>query len=207
MSDRRGNGRRATATIPLFPLRAVLYPGALLPLKVFEQRYIAMTAACLRDDRAFGVVMITAGAEVATGEGPPALAGVGTYARIASVDRSETGVLHVAARGLARFQVRDYRVDSDRLIVAEVADIPPEPALPVPDDAAPLVRLLGLMAARVGPRQFPAQTRYDDASWVGYRLAELLPLPLAIKQSLLEINDAAIRLEVLGKFLAQQGIV
>ena len=48
---------------------------------------------------------------------------------------------------------------------------------------------------------------YGDASWVGYRLAELLPLPLSIKQSMLEINDAGVRLQVLQKFLHQQGLL
>jgi uncharacterized protein len=59
----------------------------------------------------------------------------------------------------------------------------------------------------VGPQNFPAERRYDDASWVGYRLAELLPLPLSIKQSMLEINDALIRLKALHRFLEQQGVL
>ena len=67
--------------------------------------------------------------------------------------------------------------------------------------------LLELIATRVGPQNFPTERKYDDASWVGYRLAELLPLPLTIKQSMLEINDADVRLQVLQKFLAQQGVL
>ena len=63
------------------------------------------------------------------------------------------------------------------------------------------------MAERVGPRQFPETAAYGDASWVGYRLAELLPLPLSIKQGMLEINDADVRLGLLQKFLRQQGLV
>ena len=74
-------------------------------------------------------------------------------------------------------------------------------ALPLADEYEPLARLLELIAARVGPQNFPAERSYDDASWVGYRLAELLPLPLSIKQSMLEINDAGVRLQVLQKFL------
>ncbi len=71
----------------------------------------------------------------------------------------------------------------------------------------PPVQLLELMATRIGPRNFPAELRYDDASWVGYRLAELLPLPLSIKQSMLEINDALVSFEVLQQFLTQQGLI
>ena len=69
------------------------------------------------------------------------------------------------------------------------------------------MKLLELIATRVGPQNFPAAPRYDDASWVGYRLAEVLPLPLSIKQSMLEINDADVRLQVLRKFLLQQGLI
>jgi len=67
--------------------------------------------------------------------------------------------------------------------------------------------VLELIAARIGPQNFPATTRYDDASWVGYRLAELLPLPLSIKQTMLEVNDAGVRLDVLAQFLAKQGLL
>ena len=67
--------------------------------------------------------------------------------------------------------------------------------------------MLEVLAARIGPRDFPATRAFDDASWVGYRLAELLPLPLSIKQSMLEVNDGNVRLDVLQRFLAQQGVL
>ena len=201
-------GPRATTTeIPLFPLRTVLFPGGVLPLKVFEQRYIEMVSSCLKAKRPFGVVMISAGDEVAAAGALPSFADVGTLARIADVEMPQLGIMHVATEGLTRFRVRAHRARGDRLIVADVSDIADEPALPLPEDALPLARLLELAAARVGPRNFPARLGYEDASWVGYRLAELLPLPLAIKQSMLEINDADVRLKVLAKFLAQQQVL
>jgi Lon protease-like protein len=91
--------------------------------------------------------------------------------------------------------------------VGSVTPIAPEPKLPLPETFVPLANLLELIASRVGPQNFPAELEYDDASWVGYRLAELLPLPLHIKQSMLEINDADVRLKVLQQFLAQQGLI
>ncbi|CAG0977795.1 hypothetical protein BURK1_01575 [Burkholderiales bacterium] len=197
----------SVATIPLFPLRTVLFPGGLLPLKVFEQRYMDMTRACMREGRPFGVVMITSGDEVATRGGTPSFASFGTLATITGWDMPELGILHVATEGLTRFQVRGHRVQPDRLVVGDVVDIPTEPRVPLPDDAQPLARLLELIAARVGPQNFPAAHDYGDASWVGYRLAELLPLPLSIKQGMLEINDAGVRLQLLARFLAQQGLL
>jgi len=203
-----GGAARTPETIPLFPLKTVLFPGGLLPIKVFEQRYIDMAKACLAESRPFGVCLLTRGEEVAAqGAGAPEIASVGTLARITDWDMPQLGILHVATVGEGRFQVRGQSVATSGLVTGEVLPIPPEPARRVGDTFAPLVSLLELIATRVGPQNFPAERNYDDASWVGYRLAELLPLPLSIKQSMLEINDADVRLQVLQKFLAQQGVL
>jgi Lon protease-like protein len=209
----RAPAGRDRMELPLFPLRTVLFPGGLLPLKVFEQRYIEMTKACMRDEAPFGVCLITRGSEVAAAApGPagaaatPAFAPIGTLARITGWDMPQ-GVLHLTVQGGTRFQVRAHAVRGDGLVVGEVSPLAAEPAVALADAFAPLARLLEVIAARVGPQQFPAAQAWDDASWVGYRLAELLPLPLPIKQSMLEINDASVRLNVLQKFLRQQGLL
>lgn len=195
--------------IPLFPLRTVLFPGGLLPLKIFEQRYIDMTKDCLAGDRPFGVCMIVKGEEVARGAqaAPPEFAGIGTLARITGWEMPQLGILHVATLGSERFKVERHSAERSGLVVGDVTLIPPEPRVALGGAHEPLVRLLELIAARVGPKNFPEQSDYTDASWVGYRLAELLPLPLPIKQSMLEINDAGIRLAVLAKFLTEQGVL
>jgi Lon protease-like protein len=195
-------------TLPLFPLRTVLFPGGLLPLKIFEQRYIEMTKACMRDASPFGVCMITQGEEVAQPQGaPPQFANVGTLARITNFDMPQLGILHVQTEGLTRFLVRRHEVDGTGLVVGEVTTIAHEPRHPLPEAYAPLARILALIAAKLGPENFPATSDYDDASWVGYRLAELLPLPLSIKQRMLEVNDANVRLTALNQFLERQGLV
>jgi uncharacterized protein len=194
--------------VPLFPLRTVLFPGGVLPLKVFEQRYIDMTKDCLKEQRPFGVCLITHGDEVASpAAAPPQFARIGTLARIVDWDMPQLGILHVATSGGTRFQVQQHTVAESGLIVCEATVIAPERACPLPEAYAPLAKLLELIATRIGPQNFPAETHFDDASWVGYRLAELLPLPLRIKQSMLEINDALVRLGTLQKFLAEQGLI
>jgi Lon protease-like protein len=132
---------------------------------------------------------------------------VGTLARITDWDMPQLGILHVATHGETRFQIRRHSVEDSGLLVGEVTPIAAEPKLALADSHQPLASLLELIATRVGPQNFPAEREYGDASWVGYRLAELLPLPLHIKQSMLEINDAEVRLQVLQKFLAQQGVL
>lgn len=197
---------RGRPMLPLFPLKTVLFPGGVLALRVFEQRYIAMVKASIRDATPFGVCLVRKGEEVARGAEPAEFSSVGTLATIASWDMPEQGILRVTAEGGERFLVRSHRVEADGLAVAETGRIPAEPALALPEEYRSLAQLVELLAARVAAGRFPEKRVLDDASWVGYRLAELLPLPLPIKQGMLEINDAEMRLSLLRKFLRQQGL-
>jgi len=201
---------REPVALPLFPLKTVLFPGGVLPLKVFEQRYVTMTKTCLKDDAPFGVCLLTQGDEVARAPSSATAIGfaaVGTRARIAAWDMPQLGILHLRTRGLDRFEVHSHSVTEDGLVVGQVTDIAPEPALSLPDGFQPLAKLLEVLVERIGRENFPDDLAFGDASWVGYRLAELLPLPLSIKQSMLEINDAQVRLATLAQFLKKQGLL
>jgi Lon protease-like protein len=198
--------------LPLFPLHTVLYPGGRLPLRIFEQRYIGMAKACLRDDSPFGVCRIVRGDEVLPKGGvAPEFARVGTLARIESWDMPDQGILLVSAAGEARFEVRAHDVGRDGLVIADVVPLDAEPRIALDPVFHRLARLLELLAARATPQQLshqlPSGRSYDDASWVGYRLCELLPLALPLKQELLESNDPEARLATLQSFLEQHGLV
>ena len=187
--------------IHIFPLGTVLFPGGTLPLKVFEQRYIEMTTACLRDSRPFGVCLIREGREVGTAAVPEP---VGCLAVIEQWDMPQLGVFHLVARGAGRFRIREMRVAPNHLISATVEPIPPDDAAGTVD---PLCRkVLQAIIDKVGAERFPAPARLDDAAWVGYRLSEVLPLDVRVKQELLELTDAARRLERLRGLLATQGL-
>jgi Lon protease-like protein len=129
-------GTRSPTTLPLFPLKTVLFPGRLLPLKVFEQRYIDMTTACLKDEQPFGVCLLTRGEEVAqrvaqrdhvVARTSIAFALIGTQARIVSWDMPQLGILHVRAEGLGRFRVESHVAQDDGLVVGTIVALPPEP--------------------------------------------------------------------------------
>jgi Lon protease-like protein len=183
----------------IFPLNTVLYPGGVLPLKVFEQRYIEMTKACLRDERPFGVCLIREGREVGTAAVPEP---VGCLATIESWDMPQLGLFHLVARGGDRFRIREMRIAPNHLISATVEPIPPDDAA---QEMEPLCReVLQAIIGKVGAEHFPAPLRLDDAAWVGYRLAEVLPLAERAKQELLEITDANVRLERLRSLLHRQ---
>jgi Lon protease-like protein len=209
LSFLRGDAPREPSAVPLFPLKTVLFPGGVLPLKVFEQRYIEMTKACLKDEKPFGVCLLTQGEEVAaTGSKTVGeFASIGTLARIIHWDVPQLGILHLRTEGATRFQVQSHSVADDGLVIGRVTSIAPEPTLALPEIYQPLSKLLELLINRVGRDAFSANLALGDASWVSYRLAELLPLPLNIKQSMLEINDCEVRLKALAQFLKQQGLV
>jgi Lon protease-like protein len=186
--------------IPIFPLNTVLFPGGLLPLKIFEQRYIEMTKNCLRDNSPFGVCLIREGREVGAAAVPEP---VGCLAAIERWDMPQLGLFHLLARGGERFRIRDTRVAANHLMSAVVEPVPPDDAA---DQVDSLCRqVLQAVIEKVGASQFPAPLRLDDASWVGYRLAEVLPLGARVKQELLETTDAGQRLERLRTLLVQQG--
>ena len=92
----------ALRPMPMFPLGTVLFPYAVLPLRVFEPRYRVMTRRCLDGDREFGVVLIERGSEVGGGD---VRFGVGTIARIVQVADTPDGGYALATVGLHRFQV------------------------------------------------------------------------------------------------------
>jgi len=207
MQSDAGGAQGALIHLPLFPLKTVLFPRGRLALQIFEQRYLTMAKSRLSGEEPFGVCLIKRGEEVA---GPaagdaPEFATVGTFARIEAWDMPRLGILQVTAVGEARFAIQAHEIMPDGLVVADVAPLAPEPFVAVSAERRPLAELLELLAARLEPRHFPAERAFDDASWVGARLAELLPLPLTLKQSLLEMNDADARLAALQRFIESRG--
>ena len=185
----------------IFPLSTVLYPDGVLPLKIFEQRYLEMTKACLRDSLPFGVCLIREGREVGTAAVPES---VGCLASIEHWDMPQLGVFHLIARGGGRFRIREMKVAANHLISATVDPIAPDGAAGDVDGVCREV--LQAIMEKVGADRFPAPARLDDAAWVGYRLAEILPLDARTRQEFLELTDAGERLARLRKLLGKQGL-
>ena len=185
----------------IFPLGTVLFPGGVLPLKIFEQRYLEMTKVCLRDTRPFGVCLIREGHEVGT----PALPHtVGCIATIEEWEMPQVNMFHLVSRGGERFRLLESRVAPNGLMSGTIERIPADP--PAPVDAG-CRNVLKLLIERVGAEHFPAPVSLDDASWVGFRLAEVLPLDAPEKQALLELTDAGERLKRLRAALAREGLI
>ncbi|MGQ0751707.1 MAG: LON peptidase substrate-binding domain-containing protein [Betaproteobacteria bacterium] len=190
-----------TREVSLFPLNTVLFPEGLLTLKVFEQRYLEMTKACLRDSAPFGVCLIREGSEV----GHPAVPqGAGCLATIAEWDMPQLGVFHLVARGSERFRLLDTKVAPNGLIAGTVELFPQERAAEMDPSCCEVLKLI---IERAGAGNFPSPLKLDDAAWVSYRLAEVLPLDLAVREELLEIPETAARFIRLRDILIKQGVL
>ena len=187
---------------PLFLLNTVLFPDGLLPLRVFEQRYLEMAKACLREEKPFGVCRIREGAEVGA---PATHEDVGCLAHIRKWDMQQLGLLQLEAQGGQRFRVLERRVQGDGLALASIELLPEGTDAPPPESFAATAgcRLLERIAGEHGERVFAKPWRFDSSAWVSARLAEVLPLAGPLKQQLLEM-DGAQRLAALQRLIAEQ---
>jgi uncharacterized protein len=180
-------------SIALFPLNIVLFPDGPLPLRIFETRYVDMVRRCMRESQEFGVVLIREGKEV----GPAETFDVGTMAKIVDFHQLSDGLLGLSCVGRQRFRIRSRSRQTDGLNLAEVDWLMAEAPMAVPARHARLAQLLESVLPQLGGVYKDIEMHLDDAAWVGHRLAEILPIPLADKQSCLELDDPIQRLDVL----------
>ncbi len=196
--------------LPLFPLQTVLFPGGLLSLKVFEARYLDLVAACLREQRPFGVVSLRKGQEVRRGDEALVLEDVGVVAELLEVDSAQPGILHLRCRGTQRFRIERTRQQADGLWIGTVELLPDDETVPPAEAMHETVRGLANAIASLkgkGVEPFEEPYQFDSAGWVANRWCEILPIPLAAKQKLMELPDARVRLGLVDEFLRGKGVV
>lgn len=185
-------------SLPLFPLHAVLVPGAALGLRVFEPRYLDLVRDCGRNGSGFGICLIADGEEAGRPATPMAY---GTEARIEDFDTGTDGLLHLRLRGARRFHVVRTRVRDNGLVVADVDWLDTDPVVDLQPQHALLADMLRNILEQIGADIAVPERSFDDAAWVGWRLAELLPITLPQRQSLLQENDPDKRLEALLRMI------
>ena len=189
----------ATTSLPLFPLHGVLVPGAALDLRIFERRYLDMVGECGRKGSGFGVCLILEGSEAGT---PATSAAFGTEALIEDFDTGDDGLLTLQVRGARRFHVQRTRVRDNGLVVGEVrwCDADLDDCLH-PEHALLATVLQHFLEKAGGEHSKVSNARFDDAAWVGWRLAEFLPLDDAQRLTILQEDDVHERLELLLRLM------
>jgi Lon protease-like protein len=184
--------------LALFPLNTVLFPGGLLPLRIFETRYVDMVGRCTRGQEPFGVVLVESGSDT---DRQVATAPIGTSARIVDFQTLEDGLLGILCHGERRFRIHARSQLADGLNCAEVEWLDEAGRICVPERLQPLVPLLREALGQLKTIGRFMAPDYEDACWVGYRIAELLPLDQKLMQRLLESDDPVARLELLAPLL------
>lgn len=183
------------AQCPLFPLGAVLFPGGPLLLRIFEPRYVDMVGRCMREDSPFAVTLIHEGAET----GPATFHDVGTLAKIVDWHQYEDGLLGITTLGQRRVRIVDAHRQADGLNVGRVEPVAHEAPLALPTRYEYMARLLEQLIDQLGEQYRHAEPDYGDSTWVGFRLAEILPLSNALKQRCLEMDRPLERLEAMAE--------
>lgn len=184
--------------LDLFPVNSVLFPDGIVRLKVFEARYIDLVSRCLKNEQPFGMCLIHQGAEVGEAAKP---CEVGTLAHITDWDMPQQGVFNITARGGRRFHIIDYVIGSDQSIRAHVSLLDELPRQKIGEDFQEAVTILQKMLNRTGSEYRTASQRICDVDWVANRLAEMLPVDNIDRQSLLEQDDALLRLQAINDVL------
>ncbi len=208
-------------SLPLFPLGTVLYPGGLLPLRIFEVRYLDMISKCHKTGAPFGVVALTQGSEVRKpGDGPSgdgfaneAFHTVGTLATITSYSVPQPGLMVIRCSGTQRFEISSQEKLRHGLWIADVTRLDDDQLVKVPDDLRGAANALGKLIKSLQERDIPAEQmpleppyQLDDCGWVANRWCELLPMPVELKQRLMQLDNPLVRLELISDILGKTGI-
>lgn len=209
-------------SLPLFPLGQALYPGGLLPLQIFEVRYLDMIGKCHKTGAPFGVVALTEGSEVRKATpGKPAGDGfahedfhaVGTLAVITEFSVPQPGLMMVRCEGAQRFRISRRDKLKHGLWVADVTRLEDDMLVKVPEDLQTSADALGRLIRSLQQRAIPDDQmplvppyRLDDCGWVANRWCELLPIPVELKQRLMELENPLVRLELVSDILERTGI-
>lgn len=209
------------SSLPLFPLGTVLYPGGLLPLRIFEVRYLDMIGKCHKTGAPFGVVALIRASEVRKAEDGPSGDGfadeafhpVGTLATITSFSVPQPGLMVIRCSGAQRFEISRHEKLKHGLWIADVTRLDDDQDVKVPDDLRGAANALGkliktLQERAVPPEQMPLEPPYrlDDCGWVANRWCELLPMPVELKQRLMQLDNPLVRLELVSDILEKTGI-
>jgi Lon protease-like protein len=186
-------------TLPLFPLNAVLFPGCMLDLQLFEARYLDMIGRCMKQGEGFGVVCITDGREV--GDAPSGYSLIGCEALVRDFQTQDNGLLGIRVEGGRRFRVVSAQTQRDQLVLAEVQWLDELQERPLQEEDADLVALLAALAEHPMVASLNMGLTANGQQSLANQLAYLLPFTEEDKIELLQIDDPEDRLDAIQDLL------
>jgi hypothetical protein len=172
----------------LFPLNTVIFPGGILPLQIFEQRYLNLIKECMKQQTGFVVVLISAGKEVGA---TPQIYSTGCYVEIIDWESLNNGLLGISIQGKYRVRLSNSSVRDDGLLFAEASPLEStlDNNLPLPNALEPLADTLKQLLKHPYAQQYENTVNFNSSAEICYRLSELLPISNKQKQLLLETDS------------------
>lgn len=180
-----------------------MFPEGILPMRIFEPRYVDMVSECMRDDKGFGICLLKEGSEV--GENRQFYSS-GTYVKIIDFDSLDDGLLGISVQGMRRFKVISTSQRENLLNEGEIAWLNEEDQSAISENYQSFADLLSALSKRYELPFEVEQDRLQHASWVSCRLAELLPFNKASKQHLLELDHSEDRFQYMHELLEQMNL-
>ncbi len=182
----------ALRELPLFPLGSVLFPGMILPLHIFEERYKSMMQRCLNNNEPFGVVLIREGHEV--GAGPVTIFDVGTMAYITQIDQLDDGRMNIASLGLHRFKIHKVHESRESYLIGTVEEFPfseinESEAPHITSRVGPLLMRYLDILGKVSDADVSLDKVPQDATTLAFLVAIVARVPMQEKQNLLSIES------------------
>ncbi len=188
-------------TIPLFPLSQGVFPDGMLPLQIFEVRYLDLIKRCHQQQLPFGIAWIQQGSEVQVPGEIPALHSLGCMAHIREMEQVQPNFFRIVCQGGLRFQLHDVQPGPYGVWQGTVSYLAQDEEVEVPAAMQSFADRLGKVIAKAQQQgvidRLPIFPPYqlDQCGWVANRYAEAMPLSAAIKLQLLGELDPLKRLE------------
>lgn len=210
-------------TLPLFPLTTILFPDGLLPLQIFELRYLTMIKQCIADGTEFGVVAQTVRKDASTANeteltsepmSQETFVSVGTCAKIVAHSAPQPGLLRIDCVGGKRFTILSCQQQKLGLWVAQVKLMEADHVIPVPQELMDTVTAMRHVIATLASQATDANSLpiakpylFDDSGWVANRWCELIPMQPVQRHRLLVLENPLIRLELVQDLLEAGGFL
>jgi len=198
--------------LPLFPLNVVVCPGGLIPLRIFEGRYLDMVRNCISNRSSFAIVAIMPEGETDP-EGEFPFANVGTLMEIKGVDDITSEHMMILCEGHQRVKVKSFTQQADGLFVGKVSNIDNDIQIDMPEDLQITSNNLKRHLLSLPSQNFlltdiliAEPCKFDNASWVSNRWIELMDISLVQKQRLMELDSPIVRLELIQDILGLDSV-
>ena len=179
-------------SVPLFPLKSIVLPGGIFPLRIFERRYIDMVKSCIKDDAGFCIVLVRNDTKDKYIDD---IYNYGCYVKITDWNQLEDGLLGITVEGQSKVHILNSKLNKNNLLCGNIEKISDEREYMIPQKYLILSKFYKKIYPGIKNFISYKNERYSDASWVGFRLTECLPLDSNTKNKLIAINNGIERLE------------